>query len=375
MSGYRPLNKTKKTDDENVTCETVLDQFLKPARRKDDPEIPLWDWAKEYNCKTKCKKDHIPVFTGGPVKQIWPLSEDCCKLNLMIFSNVEWEKPEYLMEGYEIYSEAFAAFLDSEECYHALSLFDGGEGFNWHQYAVDSLGFQWDDTVSTWLEGISKETEKSSFQYLDETNLPEINLLCVTPLQRLIIALNIEKLLEFARKETHDFKPLRLLVQGTAGTGKTFVIKALTYIARRIFKRNGAVMNLALTGSASNLLPDGRTVHSTLPPLSKLKKKDLASAQMTDYPMTCKELKKLRQIIGHDSESEEHKLSMLNMDERSIFSHRLLAWSSQRLCEATGEYGQTFGSVPVVNFFGDLGQLGPVDARGPACRTWKIISS
>ena len=126
---------------------------------------------------------------------------------------------------------------------------------------------------------------------------------------------------------------------------------------------NGAVMNLAPTGSASNLLPDGCTVHSTLPPLSRLKKKEFASAQMTDYPMTCKELKKLRQKIGFCPEDEKHNLLTLNMDERSMFSHRLLAWSSHRLCEATNNFDETFGSVPLVNFFGDLGQLGPVDSR------------
>lgn len=121
-------------------------------------------------------------------------------------------------------------------------------------------------------------------------------------------------------------------------------------------------MNLAPTGSAANLLPDGRTVHSTLPPLSKIKKKDYNSVQMIDYPLDHKKLAKLRKLIGV-TDDKTHQLCCLNMDERSMFSHRLLAWASQRLCEATSNYDQSFGSVPIVNFFGDLGQLGPVDAK------------
>ena len=118
-------------------------------------------------------------------------------------------------------------------------------------------------------------------------------------------------------------------------------------------------MNLAPTGSASNLLPYGRTVHSTLPTLWG--SKDFKTAQMTDHPLSHKQLKKLRRIIGFNNNC--HQLYCLNMDEKSMFSHRLLAWSSQRLCEATTEYNQSFGNVPIMNFFGDIGQLGPIGAK------------
>ena len=43
-----------------------------------------------------------------------------------------------------------------------------------------------------------------------------------------------------------------------------------------------------------------------------------------------------------------------------MWSHRLLAWCSQRLKETTGDLENCFGDIPVINFFGDLGQLGPV---------------
>ena len=90
--------------------------------------------------------------------------------------------------------------------------------------------------------------------------------------------------------------PLRLIRQGTAGGGKTFVIKAITHIACRIFKQNGAVMNLAPTGAASVLLPRGRTVHSTtpIPRYSKTTK----DAQLSDHPLKDYSLKSLKQLIG-----------------------------------------------------------------------------
>ena len=148
-----------------------------------------------------------------------------------------------MKEGYETYSEAFAAYLESDHCDPAVKeivqlakrrhdkqlekkmrqrnkqsnldqnkahfeksvedevpLFDGGDSFDWNQHAIDSLGFQWNENVKTWLDNISNETEEQLLEYADNLNLPEINLLYANPLQRVIISMNIRKLLEVARK-------------------------------------------------------------------------------------------------------------------------------------------------------------------------------
>ena len=114
--------------------------------------------------------------------------------------------------------------------------------------------------------------------------LPSINLLLPNRLQRVIIAINLVRLLKIKNGTLEsDAKPIRLLVQGTAGVGKTFVIKAITYITRRIFSRNAAVMNLAPTGAAAVLLPSGRTIHSTTPiPRKSIENK---GASLSDYPL------------------------------------------------------------------------------------------
>ena len=83
---------------------------------------------------------------------------------------------------------------------------------------------------------------------------------------------------------------------------------------------------------------------------------------MTDYPLSSKRLKRLQKSIGF-TEDKKHSLFTLNMDERSMFSQTPFAWCNQRFCEATADFENNFGSIPIVNFCGDLGQLGPVDAK------------
>ena len=119
-----------------------------------------------------------------------------------------------------------------------------------------------------------------------------------------------------------DAEPLRLLIQGTAGVGKTFVITAITYIIRRLFGRNASVMNLAPTGAASVLLPGGRTLHSVTPIPGN--KKQVKTAQLSDYPMSDKSLKKLRYVTGT---KDDMKLIGLNIDERAMNPKENITWS------------------------------------------------
>uniref|UniRef100_A0A7M5XH24 ATP-dependent DNA helicase n=2 Tax=Clytia hemisphaerica TaxID=252671 RepID=A0A7M5XH24_9CNID len=438
LSGYRPL--TSKPDGENFTQKIAIDKFLSNERREKNPTMTLYDWVRECSCRTKCTADHCPVFTGIQVNPVWPLSEDYCKGKLMMFSPGVWTKPEDLKLEGETFGEAFARFLDTDQCprvvkdnvksakkrydekmererkrRHKLNeqhndnanqesqadsqysfssstfsqdsqmrevnvanellnelhdanpsnavdeelevpLLDGGPDFDWHEYAMQCLGQTWPDNVGSWLDDMDAEVEKQTVNSYGRCDLPRINLLLANELQRLIIAINLERMILLQKGE--NYEPLRLLVQGTAGTGKTFVINSLSFIARRLRQRNNAVLNLAPTGTASLLLPGGRTVHSITPPLSKSKTNDLKSAQMSDYPLKGKALKKLCETIGYKNKGLE--LAVLNMDERSMFSKGLLGWTSERFSQATNNYDNTFGAIPVVNFFGDLGQLGPV---------------
>ena len=85
-------------------------------RRQENPYISLFKWAQLCNCSKNCGEKHIPVFTGLPTLPVWPLIEDFCKSQLIIYSKGTWKKVKDLKEGYNSYIEAFAVILNSVDC-------------------------------------------------------------------------------------------------------------------------------------------------------------------------------------------------------------------------------------------------------------------
>ena len=148
------------------------------------------------------------------------------------------------------------------------------------------------------------------------------------------------------------------------------MITAITYIARRLFRKNNAVMNL---------LPSGRTLHSTTP--IPRKSKENKHASLSDFPMKNEALMKLRDLTGMLETGVN--LMVLNSDELGMQSHRMLGWCSQRFKEATGDFEHSFGALPIVNLFGDFGQLGPIGARNfmfiqrilKLLKNWQVLLS
>ena len=233
----------------------------------------------------------------------------------------------------------------------------GSDDFDWHHYGQYCVG----DTVlpengEEWIDQVSETALESLYQYNEMLNLPDVNILLANKLQMVTISMILRQILSVAKNENPE--QLLLLLVGTAGTGKTYIVKVVTRIVRRIFNRNGAVLNLAPTGASSVLLPNGRTMHSITPIPRNSRKKDLKNAQLSDYPMSDSKLKVLRKITGTDNDRKVH---LLNIDERGMTSHNDAAWCSQRMKEAT-ENDNPFGGIPVVCWVGDHGQLGPVNA-------------
>ncbi|XP_057290792.1 uncharacterized protein LOC130613469 [Hydractinia symbiolongicarpus] len=396
ISGFRALDTSG--EDGTVTKSSTLAKYLSDKRRETEPEISLWKGARN------------------------PVTEDYAKAMLIIFSVGTWHNTEELKGQHESFAAALASLVQTEECpsilidsfviniqtdtqssdqssqytdassqcsrnsaiaeinigrammrdiakHHVAEMNEPnvqqvlpnvGAMFDWNNYAIQSFGSQWPINADTWLQSISEEAERNELQHAEDCTLPQINILNANELQRTVIGINLQHLLQVAKGTLPTgTQPLRLLIQGTAGVGKTFIITALTRIVRRIFKRNSAVMNLAPTGAASVLIPNGRTIHSMTPPPHKLKKDN--SVQLSDYPLGDVSLRKLRKYTGMH-ENNELKLFQLNIDERSMQSKLLVAWCSQRLCEATGDFDNYYGGVPTVNFFGDLGKLGPIRA-------------
>ena len=59
---------------------------------------------------------HVPVFTGGRLYPVWPPSEEFSKSALMCYSKGTWTKTDDLKGEFDTFLEAFANFLDKNDC-------------------------------------------------------------------------------------------------------------------------------------------------------------------------------------------------------------------------------------------------------------------
>ena len=84
----------------------------------------------------------------------------------------------------------------------------------------------------------------------------------------------LEKLREWIQFKNNPasnkrFKPLRMTVAGSAGSGKSTVINTLVTVIRQIFQHNNTVHVVAPTGAAAFNV-GGQTIHKIIP-LPKMK--------------------------------------------------------------------------------------------------------
>ena len=170
--------------------------------------------------------------------------------------------------------------------------------------------------------------------------------------QRAAVTLVLSKMEEIHKcggniSKIRKLKPLRLIVAGTAGTGKTRVIKVINGLAHRLFG-DKAVQNVAPSGTAARCM-GGRTIHSLFPiPFGAKRNKE----------MDCPGLKRL-QALQEDLEG----LSCLCVDERSMIGTVTFGW--MEFCLRMGMYGgisdeESYGGLPILVMFGDDGQLPPI---------------
>ena len=122
------------------------------------------------------------------------------------------------------------------------------------------------EEIKQWLPTVSEEALAVFKREGNDFTFYDVNPRLVNKLQMLIVYYNLKYLLKFAQGDlTISYKNCRrLVIQGCAGTGKSQVIKILTRLVRRIFKCNKSVLNVAPTGAAAVLLPDGGTIHSAV---------------------------------------------------------------------------------------------------------------
>ena len=144
------------------------------------------------------------------------------------------------------------------------------------------------------------------------------------------------------------YHPLRLVVSGTAGTGKSFVIKCLQRLVQQVFKKNDAVQVITPTGNTAYLV-QGNTAHSFL--------------GIPTGGRSCNELTVPSGPVLEKIQKKCENLKVLVGDERSMFGRTTLGWMEQhaRYAVNRGANGdKLWGGIPVVVLMGDDVQLPPV---------------
>lgn len=161
-------------------------------------------------------------------------------------------------------------------------------------------------------------------------------------------------------KEERAARPLRLVVHGAAGTGKTFTIGRFV----RILEDRGiGIRCSAFTGVAASLLPGARTVHGLLslsvrdtPSKKEMRKKgddQLPLPRLINAPNGAARLAILQ--------ARFENVEVILIDEMSMVSPAILAMIDQRLREIKG-VDLPFGGLGLI-LCGDFFQIEPVAAE------------
>ena len=155
-----------------------------------------------------------------------------------------------------------------------------------------------------WLEEMIKEDQERQTTGLE---LPQVSPFSLNENQRAIVSLVLHTLYNFVENR-QGYRPLRL---GTAGTGKSYVIKCLQRLVRQVFGTNDAIEVIIPTGSAAYLVL-GSTVHSFL--------------GISTGRRSCNELTVLAGPVLERIQKKCENLKVLVGDERSMFGRTTMGW-------------------------------------------------
>ena len=104
---------------------------------------------------------------------------------------------------------------------------DGGDDYDW---SSPSIILPEGKDPKRWLQESIKENEEQETETVD-LELPQVSPLSLNENQRAIVSLVLYTLYNFV-ENPQDYHPLRLVVSGAAGTGKSYVIKCLQRLVR-----------------------------------------------------------------------------------------------------------------------------------------------
>ncbi|XP_033726129.1 uncharacterized protein LOC117315835 [Pecten maximus] len=372
LSGSRVLERTGKT----LTKKTSLDKYISR------PDNATESWYGYI-----CKSGYVPVISGKNIYCTWPLTEEYCR-TMILLHWPNWRKISDIKKDNISWSEKMSEFLQMSARPNFVKADverarltskkgsrnddDGGSDDD-SDGNEDVLQPEWIDLVQPNVEykevteefnyndgGIEHDWSTKSakyppdlgIQFLEQIisdmnsdqemlNLPDVDISSLNTEQEFAFNLVIKAILDSIHSP--NVHPLRLIVAGTAGSGKSYLNKCLVKTIRLLFQSNKCVQVLCPTGSAANLI-SGVTIHSFLkiPIVSKSKEMTLPT--------------------GHTAESLQENcdgLKVLLVDERSLIGCSTLGWMEFN-CRFGMKSDSNWGGLPVVVLLGDDVQLSPV---------------
>ncbi|KAK3093512.1 hypothetical protein FSP39_016633 [Pinctada imbricata] len=376
LSGFRVIEK----DGSILTKSTAVDKYL---NRDENDSVSLYTFI--------CRSGSVPVITGGHTQATWPLEEAFCRTSLLLHFP-DWRTLSDLKTASDSWIDAFSKFLETDLCPNFIKAdvervknhTEGSESESNDEVSQSEENQcqdqpEWMDLIRpnanydevcdeefTYDDGgPNYDWSKGSFEYPDDKvksfsnimvqeleekrsilQLPDVDIEKMNEDQKFAFNIVMNKMTEFSN-EGDKVKPLRLIVSGTAGSGKSFLIKCIVKAIRSMFKSNKAVQVLCPTGNSANLI-SGVTLHSFL-----------------KIPTTNKgkEMKFPDGSTGETLQSNCEGVHALLVDERSLIGANTLGWM-EFMCRCGMQGGLNFdkswGGIPVVVFLGDDVQLPPV---------------
>ncbi|XP_064619450.1 uncharacterized protein LOC135482899 [Lineus longissimus] len=291
ISGFRTQERSVST----LTKNTPLDKYL--ARDKQDN-------ASFYNFM--CRGGRVPVINGSNTRASWPMNEDYCR-TMLVLHWPNWRRLEDIKENRTSRTDKMTRFLTMDECpnflradiesarrhdnqnqqkdkdepsdsedtqpnsqlqpewidlvqpnkdfedeVHDFIYDDGGPDRDWSSTSLQyplSLGVNWLDRLQSLKPNI------------ESLEIPKVDLHTMNVEQQFAFNIAMQTLMDYKDDPTSFTTPLRLVVTGTAGSGKAYLIKCLVKAIRLLFNNNKSVQVVCPTGNSANLI-SGVTLHS-----------------------------------------------------------------------------------------------------------------
>ena len=167
----------------------------------------------------------------------------------------------------------------------------------------------------TWLAE-TKEKLKSNMTNnvgSEQVSLPSVKPLLVNRKQMYAVFMTIKSIFDKVRNTSESNDLHRLILQGSAGTGKSQVLKIVTRLTLRLSNNLKSVLNLAPTGAAAILLPNGRTIHSAV----HIPRDSGPTVAITDAAVLLKapQMRELKHLLGNGDDQLELLYLMLMSGE------------------------------------------------------------